>query len=869
MRLLLPLVLLLVRLLPATVLRVPQVYPTIQAALAVNLVGDTVEVAAGTYPIAQTLMLDQGVTLRAAQPGHVRLIQAGSAQVLNNSGMPAYLENLELRNLVASTGNAMLELRACRLVGSNSGTNGNGIAAVDCVFDSISTIHGNGSAFFASCHIRDCYTLVNQDHPDLLFSRCVMQRLQRFGSRGWIPYDMGTITLNQCTLVDCGHPSTTLVGTSLNRLALDRCIVSGLRGPLLGTGNMVPDQVEVTRSDMWGGQAGDWTGVLAPFLGQYGNISANPLFCDPELDFHLQWDTPCLLDAPSGDHMGVLPIGCSPGIHEIQSWILSAALPARVRFVAEVYGEFEDLVWDVDGDGQIDGSGTVLEWNFERPGIYRGHLTGRWGEDMLEGWGPPVAVGGVIRQVLVPEELSGALAISQPGDLVQLGPGRFPSAGLVLPPGVSLAGMPGETSLVGTGQGPILQVAPTVSFRALFDLIFEGGRADRSGALAFLPTFGGASSGLHIRRCHFRDNVADREGGAIAAPWPPILLDLKDCDFSDNRATRGGALHGAGFVLENCGFSGNQATETGGAIHVLDSLWATACAFTDNRAVRGGALALDGPATLRACRFLGNQAVALGGAVWNDPWYSTVGARYEGCLFARNQAGTDGAALFDGTGPRLRSCTLAEDSTSALGAIVSLPAWAGGERGAVERCIVAGAPGGRALACPDERLRITCTDLWGNAHGDWAGLAPWQGQDGNLAADPLFCAPRHGDFTLGVDSPCRPEQTLCGLMGALAGWCGESPVREPLARPAALGLSAAPNPFNGASLIHYTLPRPAPVRLSLFNLLGQQVALLVDETRPAGVHTLRLEPRGWASGLYLLCLEQDGAVAVLKLVLVQ
>jgi hypothetical protein len=47
------------------------------------------------------------------------------------------------------------------------------------------------------------------------------------------------------------------------------------------------------------------------------------------------------------------------------------------------------------------------------------------------------------------------------------------------------------------------------------------------------------------------------------------------------------------------------------------------------------------------------------------------------------------------------------------------------------------------------------------------------------------------------------------------------------------------------------------------------VALLVDETRPAGVHTLRLEPRGWASGLYLLCLEQDGAVAVLKLVLVQ
>jgi hypothetical protein len=57
--------------------------------------------------------------------------------------------------------------------------------------------------------------------------------------------------------------------------------------------------------------------------------------------------------------------------------------------------------------------------------------------------------------------------------------------------------------------------------------------------------------------------------------------------------------------------------------------------------------------------------------------------------------------------------------------------------------------------------------------------------------------------------------------------------------------------------------------LSLFNLLGQRVALLVDETRPAGVHTLRLEPRGWASGLYLLRLEQGGQAATLKVMLIE
>jgi hypothetical protein len=82
---------------------------------------------------------------------------------------------------------------------------------------------------------------------------------------------------------------------------------------------------------------------------------------------------------------------------------------------------------------------------------------------------------------------------------------------------------------------------------------------------------------------------------------------------------------------------------------------------------------------------------------------------------------------------------------------------------------------------------------------------------------------------------------------------------EPRTQPQAYTLGAPwPNPFNPVTRIPLTLQHPMPVRLVVHNLLGQQVAVLVDGLLPAGTHHLPFQAGRLASGLYLVTLEAAG-----------
>ena len=60
-----------------------------------------------------------------------------------------------------------------------------------------------------------------------------------------------------------------------------------------------------------------------------------------------------------------------------------------------------------------------------------------------------------------------------------------------------------------------------------------------------------------------------------------------------------------------------------------------------------------------------------------------------------------------------------------------------------------------------------------------------------------------------------------------------------------------PNPFNPTTTISYQLTGAGKVNLKIYNMLGQEVASLVDEDRTAGYHQEMWDATRCASGVYI------------------
>jgi hypothetical protein len=86
----------------------------------------------------------------------------------------------------------------------------------------------------------------------------------------------------------------------------------------------------------------------------------------------------------------------------------------------------------------------------------------------------------------------------------------------------------------------------------------------------------------------------------------------------------------------------------------------------------------------------------------------------------------------------------------------------------------------------------------------------------------------------------------------------------------AFGLSGAyPNPFNPATAIRYALPQAGAVRLVVYNMLGQEVARLVEGLVAAGRHEVVFDGQGLPSGVYLYRLEAGTFVQTRRMTLVK
>lgn len=78
-----------------------------------------------------------------------------------------------------------------------------------------------------------------------------------------------------------------------------------------------------------------------------------------------------------------------------------------------------------------------------------------------------------------------------------------------------------------------------------------------------------------------------------------------------------------------------------------------------------------------------------------------------------------------------------------------------------------------------------------------------------------------------------------------------------------------PNPFNGSTSVRFELPRRTHVTLGIFDLLGREVAVLVDDELGAGKHSVRWEAGDLPSGIYFYRLRSGSSVETRRLILLK
>lgn len=92
----------------------------------------------------------------------------------------------------------------------------------------------------------------------------------------------------------------------------------------------------------------------------------------------------------------------------------------------------------------------------------------------------------------------------------------------------------------------------------------------------------------------------------------------------------------------------------------------------------------------------------------------------------------------------------------------------------------------------------------------------------------------------------------------------------PIPVPYVINLSQnVPNPFNSSTNIEFTTAESGHVNLDVYNIMGQHVATLLNESRLSGTHTVQFDAKALSSGIYVYRLRVGNTVTARKMTLVK
>lgn len=78
-----------------------------------------------------------------------------------------------------------------------------------------------------------------------------------------------------------------------------------------------------------------------------------------------------------------------------------------------------------------------------------------------------------------------------------------------------------------------------------------------------------------------------------------------------------------------------------------------------------------------------------------------------------------------------------------------------------------------------------------------------------------------------------------------------------------------PNPFNPVTTIEYQIPQAGMVKITLYNILGQEIRTIINEVKEVGVHKVNIDASDLNSGVYLYKIESGSFVKTRKMTLVK
>lgn len=132
----------------------------------------------------------------------------------------------------------------------------------------------------------------------------------------------GHFTVLNCTFYANSAPSGGVISLEdWGGIHLENTILAGsLQGEAIhfsATG-----ELSLSCCDLFGNAGGDWVGAVASQAGIAGNISEDPLFCDPGApDFQLHDDSPCAAENnPACGQIGALGVGCGSSAPTARTW---------------------------------------------------------------------------------------------------------------------------------------------------------------------------------------------------------------------------------------------------------------------------------------------------------------------------------------------------------------------------------------------------------------------------------------------------------------------------------------------------------------------------------------------------------------------